>query len=161
MNNFNAIDFSITSNGISIIKSHFYGTLESYTTILLLRNVIEDFALKEMSKSKIVQKKSIDSIKNERKFLEYLHHPLLINMQFAFETKKNLYLIMDYLSGGDLKNFVVTNISRAEMEKNTSSERNFMQLVNYLDKTKGLKVEKKRTLKIDLFDFMENFSKSQ
>ncbi|MCQ2821028.1 MAG: protein kinase [archaeon] len=62
-----------------------------------------DFALKEMSKAKIVQRKSVDSIRNERKFLEYLNHPLIINMQFAFETKENLYLILDFLSGGDLR----------------------------------------------------------
>ena len=61
------------------------------------------YALKEMSKFKIVQKRSVESINNERKFLEILSHPLIINMQFAFETKENLYLILDYFSGGDLR----------------------------------------------------------
>ena len=58
-----AIDFSITSNGISIIKSHFYGTLESYTTILLLRNVIEDFALKEMFLKGDIRNESFELLK--------------------------------------------------------------------------------------------------
>ncbi|MCQ2820548.1 MAG: protein kinase [archaeon] len=62
-----------------------------------------EFALKEMSKAKIVQRKSVESIRNERKFLEVLNHPLIINMQFAFESTENLYLILDFLSGGDLR----------------------------------------------------------
>lgn len=59
--------------------------------------------MKEMSKVKIHEKSSIPSIKNERTLLSVLKHPFIINMHFAFQTKDNLYIIMDYLSGGDLR----------------------------------------------------------
>ena len=61
------------------------------------------YALKEMYKAKIIQKKSINSVMNERKLLAKLHHPFIINMSYAFQDRENLYLIMDYLDGGDLR----------------------------------------------------------
>ena len=61
------------------------------------------FALKEMSKIKIYMKKSVQSIINERKYLEMLNYPFLINMHYAFESEDSLYIVMDFLSGGDLR----------------------------------------------------------
>ena len=63
----------------------------------------EIFALKEMSKRKIIDKKSVKSINNERVFLSKLHHPFLVNMHFAFQDQDNLYLVIDILNGGDLR----------------------------------------------------------
>jgi serine/threonine kinase 32 len=42
------------------------------------------YAMKEMAKSRIVQKNSVDSIINEKKLLSQLKHPFLINMFYAF-----------------------------------------------------------------------------
>ena len=61
------------------------------------------FALKEMSKLKIIDKKSEKSINTEREFLSKLNHPFIVNMHYAFQDKDNLYLVMDMLSGGDLR----------------------------------------------------------
>ena len=59
--------------------------------------------MKEMSKAKIIDKKSISSIKNERNFLSYLSHPFIVNMHYAFQDNLNLYLIIDLFTGGDLR----------------------------------------------------------
>ena len=56
-----------------------------------------------MSKLKIIDKKSEKSINSEREFLSKLHHPFIVNMHYAFQDKDNLYLVMDMLSGGDLR----------------------------------------------------------
>ena len=61
------------------------------------------YALKEMSKLKIIDKKSEKSINSEREFLSKLNHPFIVNMHYAFQDKENLYLVMDLLSGGDLR----------------------------------------------------------
>ena len=61
------------------------------------------YALKEMSKLKIIDKKSEKSINSEREFLSKLHHPFIVNMHYAFQDHDNLYLIMDFLNGGDLR----------------------------------------------------------
>ena len=56
-----------------------------------------------MSKVKIIDKKSEKSINSERAFLSKLHHPFIVNMHYAFQDNDNLYLVMDMLSGGDLR----------------------------------------------------------
>ena len=71
--------------------------------IRLQKNKSRIFAMKEMSKAKIYLKKSIKSVANERKFLENFNYNLLCNMYYAFQDDDTLYIIMDYLSGGDLR----------------------------------------------------------
>ena len=56
-----------------------------------------------MSKVKIIDRRSEKSIKGEREFLSKLHHPFIINMACAFQDYENLYLVMDLLTGGDLR----------------------------------------------------------
>lgn len=61
------------------------------------------YAMKQMSKVKIINKKSVGSVMNERNYLCQLNHPFIINMVCAFQDRQNLYLVMDYLDGGDLR----------------------------------------------------------
>ena len=61
------------------------------------------YALKEMSKVKIIDRRSEKSIKGERDFLSKLHHPFIVNMICAFQDYETLYLVMDLLTGGDLR----------------------------------------------------------
>ena len=71
--------------------------------IRLLKNKSRIFAMKEMNKAKIFIKKSVKSVANERRFLEKFNYNLLCNMYYAFQDVDSLYIIMDYLSGGDLR----------------------------------------------------------
>ena len=59
--------------------------------------------MKEMSKVKIFQRKAISSIIDEMLLLSNLKHPLISNLYYAYQDKENLYLVMDYYSGGDLR----------------------------------------------------------
>jgi len=61
------------------------------------------YALKQMSKVKIIDKKSIKSINSERELLSELYSPFIVNMHYAFQDKEYLYLVMDLLPGGDLR----------------------------------------------------------
>ena len=56
-----------------------------------------------MSKVKIIDKKSEKSILGERDLLARLKHPFIVNMLCAFQDYENLYLLMDLLTGGDLR----------------------------------------------------------
>jgi serine/threonine kinase 32 len=38
-----------------------------------------------MAKIKIIQKKSVCSVLNEKILLERLHHPFIVNMKYAFQ----------------------------------------------------------------------------
>ncbi|CAK94048.1 unnamed protein product (macronuclear) [Paramecium tetraurelia] len=63
------------------------------------------YALKVMSKPKIIQKKSVQSVMNEKTLLIKIEieSSFLINMQYSFQDREYLYLVMDLLSGGDLR----------------------------------------------------------
>ena len=61
------------------------------------------YALKEMSKAKIISKRSVHSVLNERTLLAENQHNFIVNMKFAFQDRDNLYLVMDLLTGGDLR----------------------------------------------------------
>jgi len=61
------------------------------------------YAIKEMSKAKIIDKKSIDNVLGEKLLLSQLHHPFIVNMIYSFQDHDNLYLVMDLLPGGNLR----------------------------------------------------------
>ena len=61
------------------------------------------YALKQMSKVKIIEKKSESSIKYERDLLAKIHHPFIVNMHYSFQDRENLYIVLDLLNGGDLR----------------------------------------------------------
>lgn len=63
----------------------------------------ELFAMKEMSKARILAKKSVPSVMSERQLLAILHHSFIVNMHYAFQDRENLYLVMDLMPGGDLR----------------------------------------------------------
>ena len=60
-------------------------------------------AMKEMLKARVVAKRSVHSVINEKKFLSQLYHPFLVNMNYAFDDRENLYLVIDLMTGGDLR----------------------------------------------------------
>jgi len=59
--------------------------------------------MKEMAKARIITKRSVNSVMNEKKFLSQLNHPFLVNMHYAFQDRDNLYLVIDLMQGGDLR----------------------------------------------------------
>lgn len=59
--------------------------------------------MKEMAKARIISKRSVDSVLNERIILSELKNQFLVNMYFAYQDRENLYLCMDLLTGGDLR----------------------------------------------------------
>ena len=56
-----------------------------------------------MSKAKIILRRSEENVLGEKKILSKIYHPFIVNMYFSFQDYDNLYLLMDYLSGGDLR----------------------------------------------------------
>ena len=61
------------------------------------------YAMKEMSKARVLSKKSVVSVMNERELLTVLRHSFIVNMHFAFQDRENLYLVTDFMPGGDLR----------------------------------------------------------
>ena len=69
-----------------------------------------------MSKVKIIDRRSEISIMSERNLLSKLNHPFIVNMYFAFQDFCNLYLVMDLLTGGDLRYHIAHQKTFSEIQ---------------------------------------------
>ena len=61
------------------------------------------FAMKEMSKVKLIKNNAYEEIIHEQELSSKLNHPFLVPMIFSFQDKDNLYMINDLMAGGDLR----------------------------------------------------------
>jgi serine/threonine protein kinase len=60
------------------------------------------FALKMLKKSEIIRLKQVEHIKAEKAILLQIAHPFIVNMYSAFQDEKFLYMLMEYVIGGEL-----------------------------------------------------------
>ena len=90
-----------------------------------------EYALKEMSKLKIIDKKSEKSINSEREFLSKLNHSFIVNMHYAFQDRDNLYLVMDLLNGGDLR-FHISRYRKFSEEQTRFFIANIIYAIDYI-----------------------------
>lgn len=60
------------------------------------------YAIKQLNKEFLIKQKQLKYAIGECKILAYLNHPFIIKMNFAFQTPKNLYMVLDYCPNGDL-----------------------------------------------------------
>ncbi|KAI8826995.1 uncharacterized protein EV422DRAFT_490988 [Fimicolochytrium jonesii] len=59
------------------------------------------FAIKVLKKADMVAKNQVMNIKAERMILTQLDSPFVVKLYFSFQSRENLYLVMEYLNGGD------------------------------------------------------------
>jgi serum/glucocorticoid-regulated kinase 2 len=52
---------------------------------------------------RVMTKKSVQSVMNERVLLSQFSSPFVVNMHFAFQDRDTLYLVLDLMEGGDLR----------------------------------------------------------
>ena len=64
-------------------------------------NHSEMYALKSIQ-LRLVQKDYLDELRNEISVLRSLDHPNIVKAYEVYETKYNIYVVMEYCSGGDL-----------------------------------------------------------
>lgn len=60
------------------------------------------YAMKVLSKERIMGQNLVRYAKTERDVLSYTRHPFIVNLNFAFQTRSKLFLILDFCPGGDL-----------------------------------------------------------
>lgn len=64
-------------------------------------------AIKVIEKSLITSEQAIKTVLNEKEILISLHHPFIVNLQFAFHDQENLYLALDLKQAGDLRYHII------------------------------------------------------
>ena len=59
-------------------------------------------AMKTLRKANLIKRNQIDHTKAERSILQHLQHPYIVNLNFAFQSDSKLYLVLDFVGGGEL-----------------------------------------------------------
>ena len=60
------------------------------------------FAIKVLRKADMIRKNAVESILAERDILISARNPFVVRFFYSFTCRENLYLVMEYLNGGDL-----------------------------------------------------------
>lgn len=60
------------------------------------------FAMKMLNKKSIIERGEVEHTKAEKAILQSIQHPFLMCLHHSFQTSDKLYLVMDYVNGGEL-----------------------------------------------------------
>ena len=60
------------------------------------------YQMKVISKKLLRKKNNVQYMKSERDILTRLQHPFIVQLHFAFQSESKLFLVMDFLGGGEL-----------------------------------------------------------
>ncbi|KAJ2979092.1 hypothetical protein NQ176_g3459 [Zarea fungicola] len=60
------------------------------------------YAIKVLKKAQVVKMKQVEHTNDERRMLSDVKHPFLITLWGTFQDWKNLYMVMDFVEGGEL-----------------------------------------------------------
>lgn len=74
------------------------------------------YAMKKLPKKKMMDKGTANHAWSERHVLVAANHPFVCNLCFAFQSNDHLYLVMEYLAGGDLMNLLIARDTLTEEE---------------------------------------------
>ncbi|KDQ20182.1 hypothetical protein BOTBODRAFT_27590 [Botryobasidium botryosum FD-172 SS1] len=60
------------------------------------------YAIKVLSKEKVFKLKQVEHTNSEREMLSEVRHPFIVNLWGTFQDAKNLFMVMDFVAGGEL-----------------------------------------------------------
>ena len=76
----------------------------SFGKVMLVRKLDDGklFAMKSLQKRKIFKLKQFEHVLTERSVALNIQHPFLVNLCYAFQTAEKLYLVLEFMGGGDV-----------------------------------------------------------
>lgn len=79
------------------------------------RHNLRFYAIKVLKKGQVVKMKQVEHTNDERRMLQKVKHPFLITLWGTFQDNRNLYMVMDFIEGGELfsllrKSQVISNL---------------------------------------------------
>lgn len=60
------------------------------------------YALKVLNKFTLMQHNQLEQIAHEVEILSSIQHPFIVRMQNSFQDSENVYIMLEYVSGGEL-----------------------------------------------------------
>ena len=75
----------------------------AFGSVYLARRIFTEqlFAIKVLKKADMVSKNQVLNAKAERTILAQLDSPFVVKLYYSFQSQDHLYLVMEYLNGGD------------------------------------------------------------
>jgi len=65
------------------------------------------YAMKVLKKAELLRRRQVERTRTERHILEKATgHPFMVSLAYAFQTKHKLYMVMDFVQGGDFFTFL-------------------------------------------------------
>ncbi|XP_047946408.1 CBL-interacting serine/threonine-protein kinase 23-like [Salvia hispanica] len=89
----------------------------------------ESVAIKILDKEKVLKHKMIDQIKREIATMKLIRHPNVIRMYEVMASKTKIFIVMEFITGGELFDKIA---SRGRL-KEDEARKYFQQLVNAVD----------------------------
>ena len=76
----------------------------AFGKVILVRNILDNrlYAMKVLSKKLLKKTNNIAYMKSERDILTKIDHPFIVQLWYAFQSESKLFLVMDFLNGGEL-----------------------------------------------------------
>jgi len=76
----------------------------SFGKVMLVRKKDDGmiYAMKVLRKEAIIARKQVAHTKAEKSILQKLNHPFIVKLNYAFQTEDKLYMVLDYINGGEL-----------------------------------------------------------
>jgi hypothetical protein len=76
----------------------------SFGKVFLVRYKAFDtfHALKVLVKEDVFAEHQVEQTRTERNVLQKFHHPFIVGLAMAFQTKDKLFFVLDYAAGGEL-----------------------------------------------------------
>ncbi|KAJ3353528.1 hypothetical protein GGF32_002974 [Allomyces javanicus] len=67
-----------------------------------LKGTAQYFAMKVLKKTEVVRLKQVEHINSEKAILSRIYHPFIVNLFCTFQDASNLYMLLEYVGGGEL-----------------------------------------------------------
>ncbi|EAS02374.2 Serine/Threonine kinase domain protein (macronuclear) [Tetrahymena thermophila SB210] len=76
----------------------------SFGKVMLVTHLVEQkqYAMKVLLKKSIKNERQKRHTLTERQILEKIDHPFIVKLHYAFQTNEKLYLVLDFMVGGEL-----------------------------------------------------------
>ena len=76
----------------------------------------EKVAIKILEKERIVEVADVERVSREIHILKLVRHPHVIQLYEIIETPRQIFLVMEFINGGELFDYIVKNNKIAELE---------------------------------------------
>ena len=87
--------------------------------------------MKVLKKEYIIAADAVQHTISESNVLRRIHHPFIVTFKYSFQTDDRLYIVMDYLSGGELF-YHLSNVDRFEEERAKFYTAEIIEALGYL-----------------------------